>query len=82
MEVNCKHNWKFTTDNTYIKCLICGEQWNAERLVNYLQSKLEQLQEESQEALSAEVELREAFEREVYEHRVTLESIKILAGGN
>lgn len=41
----CKHNWK-QVDNIYFVCIVpgCNEKWNVERLVNTLQSKVEQQQ--------------------------------------
>jgi hypothetical protein len=48
MNNQCKHNWKQVRDNErLVKCLICGEIWDVERLVNYLQGKVEELQEET-----------------------------------
>lgn len=39
----CKHNWEQDHHlKIYVTCSICGERWNVERLVNYLQSKTEE----------------------------------------
>jgi hypothetical protein len=43
--MDCKHNWQQV--DKYMVCTICQDTWNAERLVNALQAKVERLEEKA-----------------------------------